>query len=386
LTHTPELQTARTQRGIAAAGLVIAQTYPFNPVWDFKVQQISGPAPAGITNVVGTEQVVLLEIELRHQKRYRKQGAAAALTRVDWEIAAHEVQVAVRVARAFDTVVYRRAKLELLADTLVFREHAAKDARRRAGEDKSKRTGVLLAEVDVSDVRSQLVASRVALTVAQSELARALGCVHDLPAVVGTQEITVPPADTEALVAAAIEARPEMHARRAALDEADARLRLEIANRYGSPLVGTDYEYDPTRISFSGVHVTLPLPVFNTHRGEIQQRQAERVHVAQELCQVEQQITQEVEAAVARLRAALVWEQSLRKDLLPEIQADVAEAERLAAEPKVGDTAGLVELRQRLLKTRDLHLDALWEISQARADLAAALGDPQIAIGAPACR
>jgi outer membrane protein TolC len=378
LANNPELQTVRARHGIAVAATVIAATYPHNPIWDFKVQQTSGPESASVTNVVGTEHVVLLEIEIHHQQAIRKQSAAAALSRVDWEIAAQELHVAVRAVRAFDTVVHRQAKKALLEDTLVFRQRAVADARRKAAADKTKYTGVLLAQVDVSDTRSQLIANQVALTVAQSELARVLG-VHEMPGVEGTQEITVPPSDTPALVAAALEERPDLHAAHAALDEADAHWRLEIANSHGNPSIGTDFEYDPTRTCFTGAHVTVPLPVFNLHRGEIQQKLAERARAVQEVQQVEQQVSQDVEAAVARLGAALAWEQQLRRVLLPEIEDDVAQAERLAAQNKGEGSAELIELRQRLLRTRDLHLDALWEISQARADLAAALGDPRIA-------
>src|SRR5947209_2245290 len=38
LENNPELAAARQQRGIAAAGVVIARTYPFNPVWEEKVR------------------------------------------------------------------------------------------------------------------------------------------------------------------------------------------------------------------------------------------------------------------------------------------------------------------------------------------------------------
>jgi cobalt-zinc-cadmium efflux system outer membrane protein len=382
LAHNPELQTARCQRGIAAAGVVIARTYPFNPLWDFKVQKNSGPASAAITNLVGTEQVLLFEIELHHQKSYRKQGAEAALSRVECEIAAQELQTGVRTARAFDAVLYRQAKAALLEEALATRLRAVEQVRKKAAGDKNKQMGVLLAQVDVSDVRSQLVASRLALTIAQSDLAKALGDVHGPVPMDGALEITVPPAETMALVAAALATRPDGHAREAALTEADARWRLEIANRRGNPLLGTDYEYDPTRINFIGAHVTVPLPLCNTHKGEIQQREAERVRAAQELSQVQQQIGQEVEAAVARLQAAVALEEDLRQDLLPEIQADVAKAERLAeANKQQEDSAELTELRQRLLKSRDLYLDSLWEISQARADLAAAMGDLRLTTG-----
>ena len=38
--------------------------------------------------------------------------------------------------------------------------------------------------------------------------------------------------------------------------------------------------------------------------------------------------------------------------------------------------------RRKLLKMRDGYLDAQWEASQAQADLAAAVGDPALAVPA----
>ncbi len=81
-------------------------------------------------------------------------------------------------------------------------------------------------------------------------------------------------------------------------------MRLEIANRYGNPIVGPAYEYDATRINYIGAQLTLPLPVFNTHRGDIQQREAERNRASYDLIQTEVQIRQDVFAALKRLEQA----------------------------------------------------------------------------------
>src|SRR5947209_1721679 len=37
LVHNPELAVIREQHGIAAAAVVIAETYPFNPFWEGKI-------------------------------------------------------------------------------------------------------------------------------------------------------------------------------------------------------------------------------------------------------------------------------------------------------------------------------------------------------------
>ena len=47
LRNNPDLAALRQQHGIAAAGVVIARTYPFNPTYQGKIWPDSGPAHAG---------------------------------------------------------------------------------------------------------------------------------------------------------------------------------------------------------------------------------------------------------------------------------------------------------------------------------------------------
>src|SRR5207245_2230740 len=154
----------------------------------------------------------------------------------------------------------------------------------------------ILIRTEVNDTRAQLGPARVAYQKAWHELRRALGIVEGNFTVQGT--LDVPPAsdDAQALLAAALEQRPDLHARQAAMAEADARVRLPLADRYGNPNVGPAYEYDPTRINLIGVQFTIPLPVLNTHRGDICQRVAERTRAALELRQAEVAIEQDLAA------------------------------------------------------------------------------------------
>ncbi len=58
LQQNPLLAAVRQQHGIAAAGIVIAQTYPFNPSYFALVMADTGPAEAGINNKVFNEHYV----------------------------------------------------------------------------------------------------------------------------------------------------------------------------------------------------------------------------------------------------------------------------------------------------------------------------------------
>jgi cobalt-zinc-cadmium efflux system outer membrane protein len=127
----------------------------------------------------------------------------------------------------------------------------------------------------------------------------------------------------------------------------------------------------------------LPLPVFNTHRGEILQREAERDRAAFEMRQYQVQIRQDVHAAVQRIERAEETVATYRTQIVPELEKGLGAFEKLfkANDPSV-DLLKLLDVRRKLIKARDGYLDALWELSQARADLAAAAGDPALAVSA----
>ncbi len=383
LQNNPELAALRQQHGIAAAGVVIARTYPFNPIWEGKVRGTTGPESAGITNRVSNEHKLLLELEVRGQGTHRRQAALAALSRTDWEIAFQEVALAVRVIRAFDAVLYRQEKLRLTEETVRLNAQAAEQVKRLVEQGKLRRPDLIVARSEINDARTQLSTGRAALATALFDLRRSLGMVRETFELLGTLEIPSERWDAAALTQAALEHRADLHARQAAVAEADARLRLEVANRFGNPNIGPDYEIDAARVSNIGAQITLPLPVFNTRRGEILQRQAERAKAALELHQSEVLVHQDLHAALTRCEEARAGVDAYRTQTLPELRAGLEEMERLYAQADPGvDLSRVVDFRRKLLKARDGYLDALFELSQAQADLAAAVGDPSLAMAA----
>ena len=111
------------------------------------------------------------------------------------------------------------------------------------------------------------------------------------------------------------------------------------------------------------------------------QREAERDRAALEVRQFQVQIRQDVHAAVERIEHAEETVAAYRMQIIPELEKGLEAFEKLfkANDPSV-DLLKLLDVRRKLLKSRDGYLDALWELSQARADLAAASGDPALAV------
>src|SRR6516162_3809901 len=135
LQHNPELAVARKQRGIAQANVVIARTYPFNPLFTSLTLAARGN---DVVNHTFTENYIRIDVEMRGQMRIRKAAAAAALSRTESEIAAQELSVAVRTLRAFTAFIYRQDKMRLLEDTIKLQDQTVQKVKLLADQGKLK--------------------------------------------------------------------------------------------------------------------------------------------------------------------------------------------------------------------------------------------------------
>jgi outer membrane protein TolC len=375
LEHNPALATFRRNRGIAEAAIQIARQYPFNPIIQDFVWYGNGPAEAGVTNHVFNEHTMRTDLELRHQGRYRRGIAQNALTRTEWEIAAQELLVSITVTRAFNTLLYRQAKERLLEEGTQFTEQITESMQELFDKGSIKSADLLLAKADMAEARNALGPARSLTVVAENDFRRAVGMVAEAFQLDGTLEkgFVAPPRNI--LEQAGLERRPDLHALEFAVREAQQRMKLEIANRYGNPSFGPAFELNETSVYFMGSWLIWSPPVFNTRRGEIRQRQAEVARAVQAQYQGEMLVKQDVFASHARLEQAEKVVEGFRK-ILPLLRQTREEIDKLyeANQPGV-DLTRTIDIRRRLLKTRDGYLDVLFELSQAQTDLAAAVAD-----------
>lgn len=382
LGHNPYLATVRKQSGYAEAALIIAKTYPFNPVYTGYVTGDGGPTSAAITNRVYLEQYVVLELELRGQGKHRKAAAAATATRIEWEIAQQELAVSIAVVRAYNTVLYRQKKLEFIDAGIKTNELSFEQMKKKHDAGAIKATDLMLSRIDLDSAKAQRGQARTALTIARSELRRLLGSLDDSFVVAGDFDVPLPSTDQDALTQLALSQRADLQARRSALCEVEAQLRLVIANRYGNITTGPFFEYDPTRTTYVGARLSTPLAIFNTRKGEIHKAETDVVKVRSEIDQVEMQVSQDVQAALARWTDARKWASAYQADVLPNLTKVREEIEKQFAskDPSV-DVARLLTIQRSYIKANENLLDARFEVSQAQADLALSVAEPMLAIG-----
>jgi outer membrane protein TolC len=377
------LATFRRNRGIAEAAIQIARQYPFNPIIQDFTWYAQGPQinrGASVTNPIFNEHTSRLDLELRHQGKYRRAMAQAALTRTQWEIAAQELLTSIQVIRAFNALVYRQGKYRLLEEGAQLTDQVVEFTKQLVEQGTLSSADLLLANADVVETRNGLAAARSVLVVAENDLRRALGMIDESFTVVGTLEKVYAPPPTDLLVQAGLERRPDLHGLQFAVHEAEQRLNLEVANRWGNPSLGPAMEYSESSVTFVGIWMIWQIPVLNTRRGEIRQRRAELARASEALSQGELQMQLDVSTALARLNRAEGTVKDFANNVLPNLRQTREEFDKLYQAGQPGVTLQqIIDIRRRLLRTRDAYLDALFELSQAQTDLAAAVADLSLA-------
>lgn len=382
LQNNPELAALRQQQGIAAAGVVIARTYPHNPVYQATVTGVTAPAGTVIANHVPNQHSISWEIEIRGQRGVRKEAAALALTKTEWTIAAQEVQFALSTVRAFDNLLYRRAKLGVTEEFFRLNQQASEQIKKLVDSGTLKPAELILARAEVSDIQTQLGLHRTAIVSMRRELLRALGAVDDGWQFQGQLDRSSPTEEVATLIQLALDRRPDLQARRAATAEAEARVRLQVADRFGNPSIGPTYQMDQDRLQFIGGQIVVPIPVFNRRQGEIQQLQAQLAQTALYEKRTEADIRRDVPIAVARLKEAKAWVETYKSQVLPDLRQNLADMDRLFQQAQGGaDVLRVLDVRRKLLRAEDSYLDAQLGYSQALTDIAEAVGDPALAMG-----
>jgi len=176
----------------------------------------------------------------------------------------------------------------------------------------------------------------------------------------------------EALVRLAQESRPEVQAAAATAANSRAALNLARGDRIPTPSIGPYYERDENGLTFYGLNLSSPIPLLNTGAPLVRQREAEyhRDCVAWE--QARQLVAAQVLAVIGKWNEA----QRLAERTHARFEPTRAQTERMQRLYDAGqaELLKLLQVQRRYIDTRNVELDAIWDATQAYADLLAATG------------
>jgi len=348
---------------------------PFPPAFE-----VPNPVPA-FNNYDGRVTVTQTLFDWSNVTRVRAARAQADGSRaergVTVEAAAQTAALAyLRATRAQTVVAARQADSGLAAELVTLAQ-----AQKAAG---------VSAAIDVTRARTQLVRATGLLIVArnqrdraQIDLARALGLDPATPleltdTLAGTLGVADVPAARDAMMAAALAARPDLGAelaRAAAARRTGAAIRAERLPRIG---VEADYGVNgltvPGAIGTRQVALQVTVPILDGFRREA--RSAEQDAVVRESQvrerDLRQQIAADVDAALLDLRSAEA-QQAVAAEQLRLAEDELSQSRQRFKAGVVGNIE-VIDAQSNLIRARDVDIDARFAAATARVALARAAG------------
>jgi cobalt-zinc-cadmium efflux system outer membrane protein len=189
----------------------------------------------------------------------------------------------------------------------------------------------------------------------------------------------IPPIDEQVMIQEALSSRPDIHAANALVNGTHSAVRLAKGDRIPTPVIGPQYAMDEAGVQYIGFVLISPLPVWNSGKPLVLQREAEHRRAVVAYQQAQQRAVAQVRAAVAKWNGAteLVNDSA---GLSKELDKEVDTIDRLF-DAGQADLTKLMQARQRLIQLENAELDAVWQATQAQADLLLALGAPSLIHG-----
>ncbi len=386
LTSNPDLVALRQNAPATQEAVEVARRFPttLNPtLW-------LNPRPgvyekntgrSGYHQVQGYFNFSLRQpIEMGHQTTHRYAIAKANYDQARWNIAQAEVLSLVQTYRFFQTAAYRREKLRLAEDLVRFNDKLVGTLRKGLENNTVQAADVALAEVEREAISQQVEAARQDYATALADLRNQIG----RPETAGTAEplgefvlpTFIPEAEDEALIRLALENRPDIRAACSGVAAARGAINLAKGDRIPTVVAGPEYTRDEFGTQFAGFLFIAPLPVLNSGNPLVRQREAEHRRAVVALEQVQQRAVAQIRAATAKWNAAnrLV---ERTNGTTATLKAGVDRLERLFQENQT-DITKLFQARQGLIQLENARLDAVWQATQAQADLLTAIGAPNL--------
>ncbi|MEN1705207.1 MAG: TolC family protein [Planctomycetota bacterium] len=363
LFYNADLRIARLDAGVALATFETAGLWE-DPEFGFDGAEIlspAGPFEYGLT--------LSLTIPVSGRLGVEKDRAGAAYEADLRRIVDAEWRTRARVRSAWAVWSAASERLRLLREVVGQVERVASITDRLESAGELTRVEARLLRVELVETRADIAQADLDETSAKIRLLGLLGLSPDssvelVPGFSGVRD-----GDVEMSVDRLIEANTLRAVRRAEYQVAEESLRLEIREQYPDITLGTGFgsEDGDDRLLLG---LSIPIPVLNANRAGIAQARAKRdvARVAAET--TFERLAQELALAQASFDAVRVQREAFERDLVPMLDEQSSEVERLA---DLGEVNTLIlletvtrrfEAKSRLLDLRLAELRATIEITR----------------------
>jgi len=399
LAQNPDLTAQRYAEGVSEGALGVAQTYPFNP-W-VQIQVLPGSSnPTGNGDTTAHYVLLMQQLQLAHQRRYRTEAAEAALNSVRWNFVMAKLSNMAQTERFYFAALYRQELAELSAAIARISSESLSIAEKQLAAGEITGADVAIARLEAQsalqqaqladanyqnallDLRRQLGLPLTAPLTLSGRLSdvRWLSFSGPVPAWLKFVEVDLSEIQSSQSLARHLAAgRPDVSAAASDYFAAQANLDLAHANRCPDLQVGPYYARGDDSTTFWGLRAQMDLPVLNTGMPMVRQRMAELNQRRGVWEQLLVRATLEAETALQRYERALLLTAAQRPAEAGQLPLELQKLEEQFRAGEV-DMVRVVAARTSFLRARQAELDNLNEVAQAAAAVVAATGLPPQAV------
>jgi cobalt-zinc-cadmium efflux system outer membrane protein len=387
LQANPGLSSAAREQDATEAAIVQAGAWP-NPTLDAQVEDLRRD------NRTTTLQLSQ-PIELGGKRAARVTAAERARDQAASALAARRAEVRAATVTAFFEVLTAQERLRLAQDSVGLAQTGTRATANRVTAGKVSPLEETRARVAEAGIRVELLQAEGTLRSARQQLAASWGnpsprftqvdgAVDQLPAMAPPQDVQGRLADAPVLR----QARLEVERRRALSDLEQARRVPDLTVSLGARRVpSSEGEMGGGRRNQVVLGLSVPLPIFDTNRGNVAEALSREEKARDDLAAAELQLGTDVAQATERLRSARATAQTLQRDALPGAESAYRAATKGFELGKFSFLEAL-DAQRTLFQVRAQYLLALADAHRAAGELDRLLGrhGDDISLATPVAR
>ena len=367
LDNNPELSAARREIDAAQGALTQAGAYQ-NPSLSIEVEDVRRDSR--------TTTVMLSQpFELGGKRAARMAVAERGIDLADAQLATRQAGMRASVTAAFFAALVAQERVRLAQASLELASTGSQAAGKRVASGKVSPVEETRAKVAEANVRLELVQAQGELQTGLQEL-RALTAHSVGIDVLDGNALALPMLPVQEALEARLAQAPALRQAQLEVRRLGALADLENTRRVPDITVsaGVQRAQDPGRNQVV-VGISVPLPLFDTHRGGIAEALSRRNKAEDEARSVELRLRADVAAALQRHATARAEVQALQSEILPGAQS-AFDAVRKGFGLGKFDYLETLDAQRTLLQARTQHLRAVADAHRSATDLDRLLGIP----------
>lgn len=365
--NNPELAAAQWDIGIAQGDLQQAGLMP-NP-------QVSWEAEDTRRNSRTTTVLINQQIELGGKRGARVDVASRNQDAVGIELERKRNVLRADVIQAFSSASTAQQRVLLARQSLELAERGLRVAQGRIKSGKTSPVEGTRAEVQLSEVRLELRRAERDEASALQQLALVMGAPLPVFLVVGDSSRSMPAVPDPLLLLDRIDRTAELRLAALQIDQREASLELERAQRIPDLTVSVGSQYDALeRERVNVVGLSMPIPLFNRNQGNVLAA-ARRTDQARDLRNAsELRLRTEIQTTLDQWRTANTEVASFNQTILPAAQSAVDTATR-GFEMGKFNFLDVLDAQRTLISARTQYIQAITEATNAWVRIERIFGD-----------